>query len=55
MRGKIIKGVKKSSNNSLNYFIECFFTRFTRVTGTEIGKAKRSKVYNIDLAINSFK
>ncbi len=54
MRGKIMKEVKKPSNDFLNYFAECFFAGFIRVTGTEISKAKRSEIYNIDLATNSF-
>jgi hypothetical protein len=55
MRGKIIKKIKKPTNIFLNSFVECFFAGFICMTGTEVGKAERRKIYKIDLVINSFK
>jgi hypothetical protein len=54
MRGKITKNVKKPTDDSLVTFGECFFAGFTRVTGTEVGKAERTEMYKVGLATNSF-
>jgi hypothetical protein len=54
MHGKVTKKVKKPTDASLDGFGGCFFARFTRVTGTEVGKAERSEVYKVDLATNYF-
>jgi hypothetical protein len=54
MRGSIGKEVKLATDDSLNCFAENFFAGLTRVTGTVIDKDKRSEIYDVSLATNSF-
>jgi hypothetical protein len=62
MRSKIKKTLNEASLNplkkptdaALNAFAECFFARFTCVTGAEVDETERSEVYKVGLATNSF-